>query len=99
MIYGYFGETEQDTINSMETLRQLYAAGLLDSCFWHKFVLTRHSRIYSEWKEGLHKNLNPFAPKNSGVFAKNGYNENLIQKNPKVKKIQRALRGKGLVML
>ena len=48
MIYGYFGETEQDTINSMETLRQLYAAGLLDSCFWHKFVLTRHSRIYSE---------------------------------------------------
>ena len=41
MIYGYFGETEQDTINSMETLRQLYAAGLLDSCFWHKFVLTR----------------------------------------------------------
>ncbi|HAZ96576.1 radical SAM protein [uncultured Treponema sp.] len=72
MIYGYFGETEQDTINSMETLRQLYAAGLIDSCFWHKFVLTRHSRIYSEWKEGLHKNLNPFAPKNSGVFAKNG---------------------------
>lgn len=72
MIYGYFGETEQDTINSMETLRQLYAAGLLDSCFWHKFVLTRHSRIYSEWKNGFHKNLNPFAPKNSGVFAKNG---------------------------
>lgn len=72
MIYGYFGETEQDTINSMETLRQLYEAGLLDSCFWHKFVLTRHSRIYSEWKNGLHKNLNPFAPKNSGVFAKNG---------------------------
>lgn len=72
MIYGYFGETEQDTINSMETLRQLYEAGLLESCFWHKFVLTRHSRIYSEWKNGLHKNLNPFAPKNSGVFAKNG---------------------------
>ena len=57
MIYGYFGETEQDTINSMETLRQLYEAGLLDSCFWHKFVLTRHSRIYSEWKNGLHKNI------------------------------------------
>lgn len=72
MIYGYFGETEQDTINSMETLRQFFAAGLLDSCFWHKFVLTRHSRIYTEWENGLHKNLNPYAPKNSGVFAKNG---------------------------
>ena len=72
MIYGYFGETEQDTINSMETLRQLYAAGLLDSCFWHKFVLTRHSRIYSEWKEGKYPDLNPVEPKNAGIFAKNG---------------------------
>lgn len=72
MIYGYFGETEQDTINSMETLRQLYAAGLLDSCFWHKFVLTRHSRIYSEWKEGKYPDLKPVEPKNAGIFAKNG---------------------------
>lgn len=72
MIYGYFGETEQDTINSMETLRQLYAAGLLDSCFWHKFVLTRHSRIYSEWKEGKYPDLKPIEPKNAGIFAKNG---------------------------
>ena len=74
MIYGYFGETEQDTINSMETLRQLYSAGLLDSCFWHKFVLTRHSRIYSEWKEGKYPNLKPVEPKNAGIFAKNGLN-------------------------
>ena len=72
MIYGYFGETEQDTINSMETLRQLYEAGLLDSCFWHKFVLTRHSRIYSEWKEGKYPDLKPVEPKNAGIFAKNG---------------------------
>ena len=83
MIYGYFGETEQDTINSMETLRQLYSAGLLDSCFWHKFVLTRHSRIYSEWKEGKYPNLKPVEPKNAGIFAKNGLHfegENLLAK-------------------
>ncbi len=72
MIYGYWGEDELDTINSMETLRQFFKAGLLDSCFWHKFVLTRHSRIYSEWKEGLYPKLKVFEPKNSGVFAKNG---------------------------
>lgn len=72
MIYGYFGETEQDTINSMETLRQLYEAGLLDSCFWHKFVLTRHSRLYSEWKEGKYPDLKPIEPKDAGIFAKNG---------------------------
>ena len=59
MIYGYWLETPQMLIDSMETLRQLFAAGLLDSAFWHKFVLTRHSRIFQEWKEGLHPDLKP----------------------------------------
>ncbi|MGN0729298.1 radical SAM protein [Treponema sp.] len=72
MIYGYFGENDQDTLNSMETLRQFFSAGLLDSCFWHKFVLTRHSRIYSEWKNGEHRSLKPSALENSGMFAQNG---------------------------
>lgn len=72
MIYGYWNQSDQDTINSMETLRQFYAAGLLDSSFWHKFVLTRHSRIYSEWKCGMHPNLKPIEPKGAGIFAKNG---------------------------
>jgi hypothetical protein len=30
--------------------RQLFRAGLVDSAFWHKFVLTRHSRVYCEWR-------------------------------------------------
>jgi radical SAM superfamily enzyme YgiQ (UPF0313 family) len=47
MIYGYWDETPQTLIDSMETLRQLFAEGLLDSAFWHKFVLTRHSRLLS----------------------------------------------------
>ncbi|MBP5437098.1 MAG: hypothetical protein J6Y30_03860, partial [Treponema sp.] len=72
MIYGYFGESPQDTINSMETLRQFFELGLLDSCFWHKFVLTRHSRIYDEWKKGLYPELNPFEEEGAGLFAKNG---------------------------
>ena len=33
----------------METLRQFYKEGLLDSSFWHKFTLTKHSRVYNEW--------------------------------------------------
>lgn len=72
MIYGYWNQSDQDTINSMETLRQMYAAELLDSSFWHKFVLTRHSRIYSEWEKGMHPDLKPIEPKGAGVFAKNG---------------------------
>jgi len=75
MIYGYWKETPQDLMNSMETLRQFYANGLLDSSFWHKFVLTRHSRIYKEWKEGKFPDLHPIDPAETNdapLFAKNG---------------------------
>jgi hypothetical protein len=57
LIYGYWDEGEQEIIDSAETLRQLFAAGLLDSAFWHKFVLTKHSRIYAEKQRGLHPAL------------------------------------------
>ena len=72
MIYGYWWEKSVDLINSMETLRQFYKAGLLDSCFWHKFVLTRHSRVYKEWQEGKHPELKVSPQKNIPLFAKNG---------------------------
>ncbi|GHU89635.1 radical SAM protein [Spirochaetia bacterium] len=57
LIYGYWDEDEQEIIDSAEILRQLFAAGLLDSAFWHQFVLTRHSRIYTEWEKGMHRTL------------------------------------------
>ncbi|GHV52460.1 hypothetical protein AGMMS49579_09770 [Spirochaetia bacterium] len=79
LIYGYWDEDEQEIINSAEILRQLFAAGLLDSAFWHQFVLTRHSRIYAEWEKGMHRTLqvtDSNTAKNSGnsrppVFALN----------------------------
>lgn len=74
MIYGYWQETPQNLINSMETLRQFYANGLLDSSFWHKFVLTRHSRVFNEWKQGKIHDLEPIISdeKDMPLFAKNG---------------------------
>jgi radical SAM superfamily enzyme YgiQ (UPF0313 family) len=57
LIFGYWDQDEQEIVDAAETLRQLFAAGLIDSAFWHKFVLTRHSRIYREWQQGRHKNL------------------------------------------
>ena len=51
MIYGFWNDTAQSIIDSMETLRQFFAAGLLDSAFWHKFVLTRNSTVYSQWEK------------------------------------------------
>jgi radical SAM superfamily enzyme YgiQ (UPF0313 family) len=59
LIYGYWDEDEQEILDSAEILRQLFAAGLLDSAFWHKFVLTCHSRIYAEWRQGIHPDLRP----------------------------------------
>lgn len=49
MIYGFWYENDSNIIDSMETLRQFYKEGLLDSSFWHKFTLTKHSRVYNEW--------------------------------------------------
>lgn len=62
MIFGYYNETPQMLIDSAEMLRQLFAAGLLDSAFWHKFSLTKHSTLYSEWEQGKHPNLKPIFP-------------------------------------
>lgn len=59
LIYGFWDEDEGELIDSAETMRQLFAAGLVDSAFWHKFVLTRHSRIYAEWEKGRHPALVP----------------------------------------
>lgn len=70
MIFGFWNQTEQDIIDSMETLRQLFAAGLLDSAFWHKFSLTLHSTVFREWKEGAHPDLRPVAP-DKAQFAEN----------------------------
>jgi len=73
MIYGFWNDTPQSIINSMETLRQFFEAGLLDSSFWHKFMLTRNSQVYSEWTQGKVPDLVPIEPKkkNNSIFADN----------------------------
>ncbi len=45
LIYGFPGEALADTINSLETLRQLFRADLLQSGVFHKFSLTAHAPI------------------------------------------------------
>ncbi|OHE61551.1 MAG: hypothetical protein A2Z99_00010 [Treponema sp. GWB1_62_6] len=59
LIFGFWDEDEGETVDSAETMRQIFKAGLVDSAFWHKFVLTRHSRAYSEWTRGRHPGLHP----------------------------------------
>jgi hypothetical protein len=45
LMYGFPTQTVQETVDSMELVRQLFAADLLNSAFWHRFVLTRHAPI------------------------------------------------------
>jgi hypothetical protein len=48
LMYGFPTETEQDTIDALERVRQLFAAGCIQSAYWHRFSATAHSPI------GLH---------------------------------------------
>ncbi|HET9862742.1 MAG TPA: radical SAM protein [Steroidobacteraceae bacterium] len=45
LMYGFPTETEQDTIDALERVRQLFAAGCIQSAYWHRFVATAHSPI------------------------------------------------------
>ena len=43
LMYGFPTQTAQETIDSLEMVRQLFAAGVLQSAFWHQFAMTAHS--------------------------------------------------------
>ena len=45
LMYGYPTQTEQETIDSLEMVRQMFEMGILQSGFWHQFALTAHSPI------------------------------------------------------
>ncbi len=67
LMYGFPTETTQDTVDALERVRQLFAAGCIQSAYWHRFAATAHSPI------GLHPQqygitLRPRAP---GTFAHN----------------------------
>jgi hypothetical protein len=48
LMYGFPSQTEQDTVDALEFIRQLFEAGYLHSAYWHRFALTVHSPIYRE---------------------------------------------------
>jgi len=67
LMYGFPTQTAQDTVDALEYVRQLFAAGCIQSGFWHRFACTVHSPV------GLHPeqygvSLQPLPP---GKFARN----------------------------
>lgn len=45
LMFGYPTQTIQETMDSLEMVRQLFEADIIQSGFWHRFALTAHSPI------------------------------------------------------
>lgn len=67
LMYGFPTQTEQETIDSLEMVRQLFEAGVIQSGFWHHFAMTAHSPVGINPEAFSVKCLN----KKLGSFANN----------------------------
>ena len=66
LMYGYPTQTIQETVDSLEMVRQLFEVGVLQSGFWHQFALTAHSSV------GLHPETYGITPNYKNItFANN----------------------------
>lgn len=45
LMYGFPTQTDQETIDSLEMVRQLFETGVIQSGFWHQFAMTAHSPV------------------------------------------------------
>lgn len=45
LMYGFPTETEAETLEALKFVRDLFAEGVIQSAFWHRFALTIHSPI------------------------------------------------------
>ena len=45
LMYGYPTQTIQETVDSLEMVRQMFELGIIQSGFWHQFALTAHSPV------------------------------------------------------
>ena len=70
LMYGYPTQTIQETVDSLEMVRQMFEVGVLQSGFWHQFAMTAHSPVgmYPE-KFGVVKETETI-----GTFANNDIN-------------------------
>jgi len=56
LMYGYPTQDAQETVDALELVRQLFAAGFLHSAYWHRFALTMHSPAFRQ-AQALHIGL------------------------------------------
>ena len=67
LMYGFPTQTAADTVDALEFVRQLFAAGCIQSGFWHRFACTVHSPV-GQRPQDYGVTLQPLPPV---TFAKN----------------------------
>ena len=45
LMYGFPTQTAQETIDSLEVVRQMFEQGVMQSAYWHRFAMTAHSPV------------------------------------------------------
>ncbi|QHT65565.1 radical SAM protein [Rhodocytophaga rosea] len=74
LMYGFPTQTTQETIDSLEVVRQLMENGVIQSGFWHRFSMTAHSPV---GKNPAKYQVHAIGPE-AGLFA----NNDLIHEDP-----------------
>jgi hypothetical protein len=67
LMYGFPTQTVQETVDSLEMVRQLFETGVLRSAFWHLFTMTAHSPVGLAPEKYKVKKVNDVV----GTFANN----------------------------
>lgn len=70
LMYGFPTQTIEETVDSLEVVRQLFLNDCIQSAYWHRFMCTAHSPV------GLNPDkyqitLHPIETPQTGLFAKN----------------------------
>lgn len=79
LMYGFPSQTQTETLEGLETVRQMFEKGAIQSAFWHRYAMTIHSpsginpkQYGADW---LPNKKNPFA--NNEIFFTDNQNTNL----------------------
>lgn len=72
LMYGFPTQTAEETVDSLEVVRQLMLNGCFQSAYWHRFSATIHSPVGlkpDEYKITLHPNNNITFANNDVAFS------------------------------
>ncbi len=82
LMYGFPTQSIQETIDSLEIVRQMFENSILHSGFWHQFALTVHSPVAKNLNtfniSTTNHNLNPFANNDLEHIDKKGAKHELF---------------------